>query len=209
MRWSELSDLIGQEFRHHWRLALLTGLILGGLNAWLDEVDPTGRAGLYAGVVTTFAQLAVTAQAMKGWGYSVNGARIVPYIGQSIVSTFGLVLATIALLVPGLWLYARWFLATPIFVAESKGAIGSLGESFARTKGSTMPLIGIALFIGTLFIAPIVAGSIIFGEKSPPIFAAFAIYFVVFTALASGWLASVAAYRGLTGGLNALEEVFA
>jgi len=60
---------------------------------------------------------------------------ILPLIGLSIVSTFGVMLGFVLLVVPGIILALGWAIAVPVRVVERKGVFGSLGRSWELTSG--------------------------------------------------------------------------
>lgn len=65
-------------------------------------------------------------------------------------------LALFPFIVPGIWLYGSWIVATPVLLAEGVRGRRALGRSFALVRGRWWPTIG-AHFLGSI-IAGIVAG---------------------------------------------------
>ena len=83
--------------------------------------------------------------------------RILGFIGLAFVSFLGVGLATLFLIVPGLFVASRWLMCPAIYVGEGKGVFESLGESWRRTKGHTgtvmlaiVLLVLIAIVLGLL-----------------------------------------------------------
>jgi len=80
---------------------------------------------------------------------------LLPLIGLSIVSTFGVVLGMVLLIVPGVILALGWAVAVPVRVVERTGVFDSLGRSWQLTSG----------YKGTLFLLFLIFGlaSLLFG----------------------------------------------
>src|SRR5690606_23761092 len=73
-------------------------------------------------------------------------ARILGFLGLALVSFLGVGFATILLIIPGLFVGARWLMSPAFFVGEGKGVFESLGESWTHTKGNTGTVM-LALFL--------------------------------------------------------------
>lgn len=61
--------------------------------------------------------------------------RLLPLIAMMIVMYIGLVIAFILLVIPGIWLYAAWGVATPALLIEHLGPFGALGRSYRLVRG--------------------------------------------------------------------------
>jgi hypothetical protein len=66
--------------------------------------------------------------------------RALPYVPRVLVAaSIALVVTTVAtglLVLPGVWLYTRWSLATPVIRREGLSALGALGRSSRLVRGS-------------------------------------------------------------------------
>jgi len=91
-----------------------------------------------------------------------------PYIGLSVLSSLGVLLGVLALVLPGLFIMARWIVAGPILVAGGNGVMASLGESWERTRGSEFQIIGAGLALGLVLIAGGIAVSVFLEAESLP-----------------------------------------
>jgi hypothetical protein len=60
---------------------------------------------------------------------------LLPLIGLSIVSTLGMMLGLILLVVPGIILALGWSTAVPVKIVERAGVFESLSRSWALTSG--------------------------------------------------------------------------
>jgi len=87
---------------------------------------------------------------------------VVLYFGMCLISGLGILLGLVLLVLPGLWLAARWIAAGPVLFCEDAGAIDALRRSASLTKGRVLPImvalllasIPTLLAIGLLFVRP-------------------------------------------------------
>ena len=63
-------------------------------------------------------------------------AVLLPIIGLSILAYLGIMIGTMLLIIPGIYLFVRWSVAVPVLVQERLGVIESLRRSAELTKGS-------------------------------------------------------------------------
>jgi hypothetical protein len=84
--------------------------------------------------------------------------RFFPIVGLAISVSFLVFLASLLLVVPGLILFAMWFVATPACVVEQLGPFRSMGRSRELTKGHRWKIFGMQLLI---LIPAIVVGAIV------------------------------------------------
>jgi hypothetical protein len=130
----------------------------------------------------------------------------------SLLIGLGVLLGFVLLVVPGLYLLARWSLAPALTVSRDRRAIQAMRESWTITAGSAWPLVLAYLACGIAVLAAIVVVTAIAGlansgdEWLVPTFATDTL-----PALLSmgGTGLNVAVYRLLTGAGAELEEVFA
>ncbi len=117
-----------------------------------------------AGHVT--AVMDIGAGRTPGVGASLRraGGALLPLIGALLLTMLGTLLGTIALVLPGIYLYVRWYVTAQSIVAEERGPIDGIGRSWALTEGNWWRLFGISIVIGligailsALFGAPISA----------------------------------------------------
>lgn len=91
----------------------------------------------------------------------------VPYIGLSILYTLGVLAGFILIILPGLWIMARWIIAQPLLVARGAGIKEALGESWEATNGAEFSIIGAALALAVAPVAVMIAGAMVFESTSP------------------------------------------
>jgi MFS family permease len=73
--------------------------------------------------------------------------RLLPIIGVALCVGFGVFLASLLLLVPGLILMTMWYVATPVCVVEQTGPLASMGRSSELTKGHRWKIFGMILLV--------------------------------------------------------------
>jgi hypothetical protein len=95
-----------------------------------------------------------------------GGDTLLPFIGQSIIASLAVLVGMIALIIPGLFLMARWSIAQPLLVARGDGVMASLGESWDRTKGNELSIFTAAMAVVLLPIVVIIATGVFFGQEN-------------------------------------------
>ncbi len=83
--------------------------------------------------------------------------RLGALVWMDILLGLGLVLGFIALIIPGIWLYAAWAIATPALLIDGKRGTAALGRSRRLVRGRWWPTAAI-LLVSTL-LASIVSGA--------------------------------------------------
>lgn len=90
------------------------------------------------------------------------------FFGLSLLSGFAVFVGFILLIIPGLFLIARWSIAQPLVVARGDRVMQALGESWERTRGNEFQILMAMLALLVLFIGIVIAGSALF-EKTDAI----------------------------------------
>lgn len=133
----------------------LPGVIVAGVLLMVLSVGPewylkdetaTIMIGSLAGFV---AQYWLTRRALDRHGLRHGRGVVALYFGMCLVSGLGIVLGLVLLILPGLWLAARWIAAGPVLFCEEVGAIDALGRSASLTKGRVVPIM-IALVLASM-----------------------------------------------------------
>jgi hypothetical protein len=75
-----------------------------------------------------------------------------------VIVAVGLSLAFLALVIPGIWLYAAWSVTTPALLIEGRRGPSALGRSFRLVRGRWWPTAGVRL-LSNILIA-VVSGAI-------------------------------------------------
>ncbi len=159
-------------------------------------------AGVF-GLVARAIVIQASAQVIDGPGLRLSAAidagmgRVLPLLGAWLLAALALMCATMLLIVPGLMLWAAWYLLTPVCVLERLGPVASLSRSAALTKGNRWRILGLILILsvfgGIAASIPMVAAKLALGG------AAAAVMQVAAQALVGvfGTAVSVVAYQDL------------
>lgn len=123
-------------------------------------------SGLISMVIAVLVQGALTRAtvvASEGGKVSLGdslstGLKVVlPLIALAIVSTIGIMLGMILLIVPGIILGLMWSVAVPALVVERVGVFEALGRSRALTKGAKWKIFGLGIIvIGVYFLLSVI-----------------------------------------------------
>jgi hypothetical protein len=139
------------------------GLIEGKLTSGF-EVDQIGGGGpaytlvqtlittplITAGHVYAVLQISRGEQPRAGDSLSRAGGALPLLIGTVILYSLGVLLGVIALILPGIYLAVRWYVATQSVVAEDRGPVEALQRSGELTRGQWWRVLGISLVVGLL-----------------------------------------------------------
>jgi hypothetical protein len=141
-----------------------------GTNSATDKAAAIGAqatlevASLLVGALVTAACVKAVSDAYLGQAPAIGESlrfalrRLVRVVGLEIVLNLGLVLAFIALIIPGIWLYAAWSVAVPCLLIERRGIFRALGRSRRLVKGRWWPTAGVVLV--TTIMVSLVAGAL-------------------------------------------------
>jgi hypothetical protein len=125
-----------------------------------------GVLGFTIGVAATYF-LYEAVLARTGLRSRQSEDAFLPFIGLAIVTALGIMLGLVALVIPGLYLIARWSIAAPVLMIEGKGPIKAMQDSWERTKGSDFSIfVAVLLFFGIPWLASIAAG-VVLGPEDP------------------------------------------
>ncbi len=85
-----------------------------------------------------------------------------PYFGLTILYGLAVAVGLILVVLPALFLIARWSLAQPLVVARGEGVMKAFGESWERTSGNDFPIIVVVLLFWLVPIAISIAAGVMF-----------------------------------------------
>jgi hypothetical protein len=121
-------------------------------------------AQLLVGALVTAACVKAVSDAYLHQPATIGGSlrfavrRVIRVLGLQIVMTIGLILAFVALIIPGIWLYAAWSVAIPCLLIERRGIFRALGRSRRLVKDRWWPTAGVIL-VATIMVS-LVAGAL-------------------------------------------------
>ena len=208
---------VGDVAMRHGRIWGLATLFMAVAYTLLDLVLPGEDLGALAsfvgGIANFFVTYHVTETLLRSEGLmSTSQRNYASVLGVSILSTLGAGLGFLVLIVPGLYLFARWSIATPLVIAEGRAASDAMAESWRRTASSAWALVavfavytlGVVAMIG-LAITGIISVENTGAETAPALF----VGNLVSTSLGMvAVLLSVAIYRALADDTSRYEDVF-
>lgn len=90
-----------------------------------------GTVACYRAIADTYLGRPTSARDSLTYAWSRLGATL----WLSIVLIAGLVVAFLALIIPGIWLGVAWAVAYPVMLVEGTGGFGALKRSFQLTQG--------------------------------------------------------------------------
>jgi hypothetical protein len=177
-------------------------LVLAAIGSAIDVLGVDQRADVFYSVTATFAQFLLTSMLlMKAGRHDAWGkpGRAASFVGVCIVSGLVIMLGLFLLVLPGLYMAARWMLVCPLVIGRGMTMGEALRESWERTAGHVMPLMAAlaAVFVSgfggfavvTWFAYPA------YGPVSP--LPAVSANLLVSGALVLGWCVAVGAYLAL------------
>lgn len=94
--------------------------------------------------------------------------RALPVIGVGVVSGIVIGLGFLLLVIPGLLLMPRLFVATPAAVVEKTGVVASIGRSEELTRGSVRPVFAVAFGLAVLSFLTGMAIVLVLGDGATP-----------------------------------------
>jgi membrane-anchored glycerophosphoryl diester phosphodiesterase (GDPDase) len=91
-----------------------------------------------------------------------EGDVFLAYFGLTILYGLAVVVGLILLVIPALFLMARWSLAQPLVVARGDGVMKAFGQSWERTSGNDFPIIIAVLVLVMIPTAISIAAGLMF-----------------------------------------------
>jgi hypothetical protein len=178
-----------------WRTLVIVLLLLAPLELAVALLDPDFSSFAHGWWVWVGVSAAVTLVAFPwvvgavvhdvGEGdraatdaYRRTASRLPDLVISAVVTTVGILLGTIALIVPGLLLMARWALIVPLIVLEAMPWRAALARSNELIRGRTWSVIAIFVVL-TLIGAGLVAVPVLVG-------------YLAFENVIGAWLATLA-----------------
>jgi len=147
-----------------WLVAAL--YVIGGTTAsTISDLPGWERGGSLASTAVGLAlgYMLVTTMVEKAEVGRGNLAGFWAYFGLGIVTTLGIGLGVIALIIPGVFLWVRWSAAYGFLCVEGAGVMESLRSSFELTRGSFWQIL-VALLIPTVLALGAIAALVIWTE---------------------------------------------
>lgn len=217
------ASLLAPTFRRAWDLALaMPGVFVV---AWLATmaagvvsdvgIERSGGGGsgilIAYGIAISFVQVWITREAFKRSGIepAMLVANSLSVYLQGILTGLGIALGLILLILPGLYIFARWYLAAALLVRDQGGRRAAMRRSWEMLAVHWPAALGVGLIFFLLWVAPLALEFI-----APPLAAEFGFGWLVATNLVSAlgivgaYLAAVALLLNIEQPASTLQEIF-
>ena len=135
--------------------------------------------------------------------------RVVFALVAWLIASVGIAVAAIFLVVPGLYLSARWFIAGQLILLGGKGTIEGLKESWRLTEASAWPLVGVSVVLMAPSLILVFSSSDSESVAGLPHAGKVAEWLVTSAIAAFGTAVGVFAWSRLSGETEELERTFA
>jgi hypothetical protein len=176
------------------------------------DLRPEGAQSLrlVVSIGSMILQFAITRTLLKREKLWRAPGRVGSFVGVGIVTGLAIALGALLLIVPGLYLFARWSITMPLVIGEGK----TMGEAMQESRDATSSnLAPIMLAVAVLNLGW-VGGVLLFGfgypdYGLPPVPMAFAANLLVLGTLTIDWYLAVAIYKLVGTPAEGLDEVFA
>lgn len=209
----DLGELLGfgvEQVRLNFSTAAIALLALAVVNTLLDQATKSG--GLFAsGMASLAAQYAVVRTALARANLLPAGfkGRFGGFWGLNIITGLLMILGFVFLVIPGIFLAARWFVSGPALLADDLTVRDAMSESWEVTKPSTWHIFGALVLVYTVSFGIALVPAMIMPEDQVPIVLQLASYLLMFGGTIFAWLMSVGTYQVIVRPTQHLAEVFA
>ena len=156
------------------------------------------RFGSLLGLLAVFAQFMVTSALLRdlglhrAWG---RPGRAASFVGLGIVTTLAIGVGLLLGIVPGLFLYARWVLTSPLVIGDGMRMGEAMAASWQRTAGASLAIMTALILVFLPEVASFVLMLSVYPEWGPvPVWAAIAANGMISLSLILGWYLAVAVH---------------
>jgi hypothetical protein len=179
-----------------WRTLIIVALLLAPLQLVVKLLDPdlssvdqgwwvwvavsaTVTLVAFPWVIGSVVHDVAAGDRSPAGAYARTASRLPDLVISAAVTTVGILLGTLALVVPGLLLMARWALVVPLIVLEGVSWRTSLSRSNELVRGRTWSVVGIFVLLtaiaAVLVLVPVLVGRYVLGGVLGAWFATLAI----------------------------------
>lgn len=195
-------------------IAVVAAMTIG--NLVLDSFVSERASTLIGSLVGFAAQVIVTWQAMQRREKETLPPNVAGFFLLNLLGNIGVLAGLVFLVLPGLYLAARWLLAGPILLVEREGAVAAMRRSWHLTAPMAWPL---ATLLALLWVPPLLVAfgggalavtvSADISNQVIELAVSGLLYLVMSVVSVASWLAAVAAYDVLRPQIETLDDIFA
>lgn len=207
---SQLFGELANQLRHN--VVLTIGVIGATTAITLAAEAYVPAASMFVdGAASLIAQYFVTRLALASAGLLPADApgRFGSYWGMNIITNICIALGCLLLILPGLYLAARWFVASPVIIAEDRTAGEGMSESSELVRQSVWHVMGAILVLSAVGFGAALLPFFFYVESAAPLTVRAASAACLNGTSVLGWLMAVGFYRLVGRPEQSLEEVFA
>ncbi|WP_152567989.1 hypothetical protein [Sphingopyxis sp. LC81] len=178
----------------------------------MERIGGSGSGILIAyGIAITFVQVWITREAFAqaGIAAAMSVANSLSVYLQGLLVGLGVLLGLVLLVLPGLYIFARWYLASALLVRDEGGRRAAMQRSWDMLAVHWPAALGVGLILFALSVAPLAV------ELAAPALAAeYGFGWLVATNLAAAigivgsYLAAVALLLNTEQPASTLQEIF-
>lgn len=204
---TDIKEQVLAVIAEQWRflLVLLFGMTLVFSALELLAPGATNFTGFVIGVVLGYE---ANARALADWQTgATRRRRYGTYFVVSLLTVVGALAGFLILVLPGLYLMARWSVASALVVAEDMSVSEALGASWRITQGSVWPITGAVL----AFLFPVAVVIAVVSQSGLAVTSPLGIgtgNFISSLFSVGGWVLYPAIYRALRKRGDGLEKIF-
>ncbi|MDF8333939.1 hypothetical protein [Novosphingobium cyanobacteriorum] len=132
-------------------VCLLAGGFIAILGTVLDLAMGEGGSSLLLSIATFFISYHFSEHILQQEGLMARGVSSRHYasaFGAAFLGTLGIVAGLIVLVLPGLYVAARWSMSSSLVIAEGLTTTQALGQSWQRTAQAAWQVTGAAFVVG-------------------------------------------------------------
>jgi hypothetical protein len=186
-------------------LGSIAGLTV--LNVLVDQVPRSG-ANFLSNMISIGLEYWLIRQALERRDRLDGRAGFGSLFGLNLLSGLAILVGFLLLIVPGIYLAARWAAADAALLSEGEGISAALGKSWEVTASHIWPIVGALLVVYVPIFSVSSALGYSMGDTIPVVISAVT-NLLTFTGLAFGWLMGIAIYALLQPVPDTLAEIFA
>ena len=192
-------------------LALMT-LVALPIDSGMIAIRYEAGANFLIALVMLVLQYWLTRAALQDLSGRAHATpRFLAFFGLGVVTTVGIVVGFMFLIVPGIVLLVRWSIAIPILLDSDEGVFAALGRSWRETEPHFWPILlaYLPIYAPTILIA--ISGVWLEIEVSGDLIGTLVLNLALNGAAIAGWYAAVAIYAAIYAGVGdaaALTDVF-